>query len=62
MGGGGVKGAYKSAEPPKFEAKSADPTMVLSKFGSTKSSTMKSQSSIRIKSTKLNPQSSKNIR
>jgi hypothetical protein len=44
-------GVYKSADPSKFEAKSADPTMVLqlSKFGSTNSSTMKSQSRIRIK-------------
>jgi hypothetical protein len=42
---GGI-GIYKSADPPKFEAKSVYPTMVLSKFGSTESSTMESQSRI----------------
>jgi hypothetical protein len=42
-GGGGGGGVYKSADPSKFEAKSDN---ALSKFGSTKSSTMKSQSRI----------------
>jgi hypothetical protein len=42
-GGEGGIGIYKFADPPKFEEKSADPTMVLSVLS------MKSQSRIRIK-------------
>jgi hypothetical protein len=40
-GGGGWIGVYKSANPPKFAAKSAIRQFVLAKFESAKSSTMK---------------------